>query len=1546
MPSSVQSFAQASPDQSRAHGFVRFLTQTKVNQLSAFAIIIASAFSVISVLLHSTPVTPDETYALVAHEGAPMALAYDATTPAHPQVLGRTTLAPVIKLPGTIQGYRTAPAGQTLPDAVITAGAYASNSADSSYTSSVPAGQQVVTTSEPTGYDVFYSVCTNCTEHPDSSYVQGNAAIVTVTSSGYVDVWWKYVARAQQNTGLTVSIDKAEVAAGGVYVVSAKDAQGQIFSGATDFEVTVCDYANNTQCGATTVMAPLADGIFSNGRNIRQTTSATPSGLYKFRIRPAGQSATPWSNLLTVKVSPVQANALSILLSSSTVSTPATTVTVPYGGTYTLYAKQGGQNYNGQLEYQLQVCQLSNQSQCSAMTTGPWGNYTLSSGQVTVGLDTTAPGVYKAKFRPRNQTSWQWSNEIVVTVNAASSAGAHTYQEGNVLFLDTGALKVGADIHWGGAITHVLANGLDMVNRHDTGREAQFALYDGEAQYDGCAGCSGTFGWDPVQGGDTHGNGSAVLSKELGADYIYTKTAPIHWNPSGVGGGAGQPVVSDVVIEQWVRGVPGLPSVAQVQYKITHTGTDTHTNSFQELPAFYVNKDFSKTITYAGDEPWTNGATSTRTYPPSTNDRPFFKATERWAAQVNSDGVGVGLFAPGEFNMMAGLYFPGVGSGGPNGDATYYLRPECGFSFSPGSVAAGSYYIATGSSTAIRQAIYALHNQLPASDTCGVYGYSNMDTPTPNQTLSGSVVVGGWLFDNVGVQTIDVLVDGIVVGQAWYGAPRPDVIAFYPGAPTNAGYGYTWDTTTLANGNHTLQLRVTDTSGIVSMMPTRKVVTANSGVPTSVVRDGYVDTATSASIAGWTYDSSNGNTGQPVTIVVVSTSNSQTTFSKTVQPSVVRGDAAGYLHQTYGPTLTVTNTNEHPLGFVIDPATFISTPGTYKIQSVATSRGYAVAIDQAAQGQFVVGATSANQLSVTVGAVAASTQGNAVSVPAGSSYALTAKQGTASYTVQPRQLDYQLVICDNNGANCGNMTTGAWGDYTLDANGQVIVSLGSTPPGVYKAKFRPRNQTTWNWSNEVVVSVTGNSVAPATNLYGVHSALEWKTFFAQDEHIDKLKELGVQVSRSGVFWQMVEPVRGQKNWTLTDKWVNDLNNAGIKPLISILGSAAWANGTTPSDTTNYMMVVPTEEAAFNQWVENYRLYVHEMVVRYKDKVKLWELWNEPNWHEFWLPAPNPEHYVRWAQVMEREIKSVQPDAQVAYAGLTVLDGYSGMTAGDIKGKDFLQAMYNAGARPDIVSLHPYALTNAAPDQYSVGDGISTFRDVETIKAVMDANGQSSKKLWLTEFGWDADVVTEAVKAQYLERSFSLIRDSWPYVTLATWYLDFLGPPVIPATTTSGYGLMKVDGTITPAGVAFKNFMQPDSAVASTPQKLPVLQVHTSNAYAGAPGANAVDGNLNTMWNAGGSPDQWIELDLGAVKSVSKIRLLVEQTPAGPTTHKVYMGNGTWPNQQLKYTFSGTTSSGQWLEYNLPATADVRYISIDTTDSSSWVAWREVEVYGN
>jgi hypothetical protein len=65
---------------------------------------------------------------------------------------------------------------------------------------------------------------------------------------------------------------------------------------------------------------------------------------------------------------------------------------------------------------------------------------------------------------------------------------------------------------------------------------------------------------------------------------IYTKTQPIQWAPENFGGGPGNPVPGDAYIEKWVSAVPGFNRVLKVHYKITHFGTDTHANKYQELP--------------------------------------------------------------------------------------------------------------------------------------------------------------------------------------------------------------------------------------------------------------------------------------------------------------------------------------------------------------------------------------------------------------------------------------------------------------------------------------------------------------------------------------------------------------------------------------------------------------------------------------------------------------------------------------------------------------------------------------------------------------------------------------------------------------------------------------------------------------------------------------------------------------------------------------------------------------------------------------------------
>jgi hypothetical protein len=115
---------------------------------------------------------------------------------------------------------------------------------------------------------------------------------------------------------------------------------------------------------------------------------------------------------------------------------------------------------------------------------------------------------------------------------------------------------------------------------------------------------------------------------------------------------------------------------------------------------------------------------------------------------------------------------------------------------------------------------------------------------------------------------------------------------------------------------------------------------------------------------------------------------------------------------------------------------------------------------------------------------------------------------------------------------------------------------------------------------------------------------------------------------------------------------------------------------------------------------------------------------------------------------------------------------------------------------------------------------------------------------------------------------------------------------------------------------------------------------------GEAATRAVDGLMANSWSSGGYPEQWINVDLGAPISVGRIRLFVRQYPNGSTTHKILTRQTTGDPWDLRYTFAGATVDNQVLEYSPPtAWPNVRYILVDTVDSPSWVAWKEIEVYG-
>jgi hypothetical protein len=431
-------------------------------------------------------------------------------------------------------------------------------------------------------------------------------------------------------------------------------------------------------------------------------------------------------------------------------------------------------------------------------------------------------GAFSLQF---SATSGQLSKSATLALNVTPAPIIQTYQSGPMLFMeaDSGSevARVGLLTTWGGSITEVSLNGLNFVNANDPGREVQPELWDGNTPA-----LSDPAFWGTVLAGDHDYNGSPVLTQTLAPDSIYIKTQPLHWIPEDFGGGPGNPVPSDVYIEQWLAPVPGYWRAFKLHYKITHFGSDTHANVGQEYPAVYLNRGFDTFVYYGGTNPWTYGALSTFSMPDLPQQGPLLYTPEEWAAYEDANNSGLTVYTPGSFPWTHGFNAAGDS---PNG--TNYFVPVTPFTFNPGAVLESNIYLVAGPVTEARAIIYALREEEVNPSPFTALG--NLEVPQTGDTLSGTKAeVGGWTFGTSPVKNVQVLVDGILVGTATYGTSRPDIPANFPNEPdTNVGFDYFLDTTGFANGTHGSAVRVTDGNGNVAVLPTAQVTINNINNP-------------------------------------------------------------------------------------------------------------------------------------------------------------------------------------------------------------------------------------------------------------------------------------------------------------------------------------------------------------------------------------------------------------------------------------------------------------------------------------------------------------------------------------------------------------------------------------------------------------------------------------------------------------------------------------------------------------------------------------------
>ncbi len=389
--------------------------------------------------------------------------------------------------------------------------------------------------------------------------------------------------------------------------------------------------------------------------------------------------------------------------------------------------------------------------------------------------------------------------------------------EGRVMYIDSGVVRVGVDKDWGGAIREIWFEGENLVNHWDGGRLIAVSLYDGDAKSGFYAGDT-EWGWNPCPS-DKHDSVNRPIAYSFDHGTLYIKARYLEWNPDNKGGGKGLPIATDSVVETWIEFVSDR--AVNVRYKVTHEGTDTHALAGQEIGFAYVRTPYNRFVSYAGNAPWTGATPSVETlspFPAMGNSA----ASEQWAGFVNSEDVGLIVWAPQSYPIFSYVFFDNA-QGDRQENSTYYVGPRSFFAIGPGFSKEIEVYLFAGNWQDARALFHRLHQEVDLPDVMDPMGH--VDVPTQDATVSGMVDVSGWAIDDRSVANVEIRLDGVRVGQGRQGLPREGVAHDYPGLPTapNSGFVCQLDTRSYANGSHVLEVWATDAAGNTSQLRPGKV---------------------------------------------------------------------------------------------------------------------------------------------------------------------------------------------------------------------------------------------------------------------------------------------------------------------------------------------------------------------------------------------------------------------------------------------------------------------------------------------------------------------------------------------------------------------------------------------------------------------------------------------------------------------------------------------------------------------------------------------------
>lgn len=242
-----------------------------------------------------------------------------------------------------------------------------------------------------------------------------------------------------------------------------------------------------------------------------------------------------------------------------------------------------------------------------------------------------------------------------------------------------------------------------------------------------------------------------------------------------------------------------------------------------------------------------------------------------------------------------------------------------------------------------------------------------------------------------------------------------------------------------------------------------------------------------------------------------------------------------------------------------------------------------------------------------------------------------------------------------------------------------------------------------------------------------------------------IAQAGFKWVRIDIQWELVEKQKG----------VYDFKTSGYDHLTSLLEK----NNLRPYYVLDYSNAIYENNKSIttNEGRKAFANFVKQVVKRYSGKGAIWEIWNEPNDSNFWVPQPSYEKYSLLVNEIAPIIKKEDKDSTVVAPALIGVSGES---------LKWLDETFKKGilANLDAVSVHPYR--GEAPE--------TVLADYLKINNLIKSYTSKNIPIISGEWGYhmennDDKQNSELKQAQYAVRM--MLINSLSKIPISVWY-DF------------------------------------------------------------------------------------------------------------------------------------------------------------------------------